>query len=99
MFKRIAIFTVICLAISLWPQQATPLGPDGDGGRYIGGLGHAAVLVASTRVRVQARAPHQPTTGLSVGVVLVRAVVPPVWTAIHSVHALPSHRVATHLSL
>jgi hypothetical protein len=100
MLKRTAIFTLICLAMSLWSPRATLLGPSGDGGGHIAGFaGHAAVLVANTGIRVQARTPHQPTNALSAGVVLVRAVLPPVWTAAHSVHVLPSYRVATHLSL
>jgi hypothetical protein len=100
MFKRIAIVTLICLATSLWPPRAAPMDPDGNGGRHIGGLaGHAAVLVANTRVRVQARAPHQPTTRLSVGMVLVHGVFPLIRTATRSIYTLPSHRVATHLSL
>jgi hypothetical protein len=100
MVKRIAIFTLICLVISLWPSRAMPLAPGGYGGRHIAGLaGHAAVLVVNARLRVRARAPHQPATGLPADVVLVRVVCPPVWTATHSNHTLPSHRVATHLAL
>jgi hypothetical protein len=100
MVKRIAIFTLICLVISLWPPRAMPLGSGGYGGRQIAGLAaHAAVLVVNARVRVQARAPHQPTTGVPANVALVRVVCPPVWTATHSNQTLPSHRVATHLSL
>lgn len=100
MFKRIATLTLICLAVSLWPARATALGRGDDGGRHVAGFaGHAVVLVANTRVRVQARATHRPATGHSFGVVLVRGVFPPAWTATHSIHSLPSHRVATHLSL
>jgi hypothetical protein len=100
MFKRIATLTLICLAISLWPARTMTLGRSDNGGRHVAGFaGHAVVLVANTRVRVQSRVPHRPTAGLSVDVVLVRVVCPPVWTAIRSIHTLPSHRVATHLSL
>jgi hypothetical protein len=100
MFKRIATFTLICLVLSLWPARATTPGRGDDGGRYVAGFsGHAVVLVAHTRVRVQARAPHRPATGLSAGMVLVRVVVPPVWAATRSIQTVPSHRIATHLSL
>jgi hypothetical protein len=100
MYKRIATFTLICLVLSLWPARATTPGRKDDGGRYVAGFaGHAVVLVAHARVRLQARAPHQPTTGLFVGGAHRRGVCPPAWTAVHSIHALPSFRVATHLSL
>jgi hypothetical protein len=100
MFKRIATFTLICLVLSLWPARATTPGRRDDGGRYVAGFaGHAVVLVAHTRVRLQVRAPHRPATGLSVGVVLVRGFVPLACTATRSIHTLPSHRLATHLSL
>jgi hypothetical protein len=100
MFKRIATLTLICLAISLWPARATALGRRDDGDRHVAGFArHAVVLVANTRVRMQARVAHRPVTGVSLGLGVVRCVFPPVWTATHSIDTLPSHRVATHLSL
>jgi hypothetical protein len=100
MLKRIAIFTVLCLAMSLWPARATGTRMDGATGRHIAGLaGHAAILGAQARVRQETRGSHQSAACAPGPACEASRIVRPALSAARSVHTLPSHRIATHLSL
>lgn len=96
--RAIALLALICLAIGLWPAQATGMSFDSAKGRYIARIEcHAAVPAASERLREQAHADLS-VAGVPVDASRASGAARSLSSAAQLLHS-PSQRVATHLSL
>jgi hypothetical protein len=99
MLKKLTILTLVCLVASLWPGQSPGTRPDDQRSRHISGLARAAILVTTVRVRADARPLYEArANGFSSrsAVVVPRRPHAPNGATFY---ILPSHRVATHLSI
>jgi hypothetical protein len=92
------MLALICLAIGLWPVQATGRSVDSAKGRYIARIeSQAAVPAAIERLREQVHADLS-VAGVAVDASGASGAARPLSSAAQLVHS-PSYRVATHLSL
>jgi hypothetical protein len=100
MLRKVAILTVLCLAVSLWPARTTGVRLGDDQRRHVAGLGgHSAVLVTNARVRLVAPASHHSALRVATLTGAPLRVRPAVLFAVRPIHTIPSHLIATHLSL
>ncbi|MEN3337854.1 MAG: hypothetical protein V7647_1530 [Acidobacteriota bacterium] len=98
MLKNTPIFTIVCLIVSLWP--ATHIGTWREGeSRHIAGLDKAAVLVTTARVRDTGGSVHDPEPGIFARHTTVAQTSGASCPAVFPRNALPSLRLATHLSI
>jgi hypothetical protein len=98
MLKKTTVLTIVCLIVSLWPAAHARTWRDGES-RHIGGLGRAAVLVTTARVRETGAPLHDPEAGISARHTTVALTGGPAPRAASPLYTLPSLRIATHLSI
>jgi hypothetical protein len=99
MLKKLTILTLVCLVVSLWPGQSPGMRADDLRSRHVSGLARAAILVITVRVREGGRPLHvAKANGFSSHSATV-VTGPPHAPNGATFYILPSHRVATHLSI
>jgi hypothetical protein len=99
MLKKATLLTLVCLVVSLWPGASAGTRLDEQRSRHIGGLGRAAILVTTVRVRHHGGSLHESEANRFSSHSAVLLTGRPCRSGGDTFYTLPSHRVATHLTI